>query len=217
MFELALFPLQTVLFPGIPLRLLIFEERYKKMINYCMEQHQPFGVVLIRKGVEALGPLAEPHAIGCTAQIVDTQPLEEGRINLTGIGHERFRILSLNREIQPYLVGNVELYPLLNPDPGKVIQAGSRLRYWVKRYLRILVEAGNGQFDFNQLPDDPVALAYLAASLTQLSPLQKQRLLARPDALDLLAEVQLHFRRETALVKAILSKNLKEQGVFSLN
>ena len=58
--EIPLFPLNTVLFPNAPLRLHIFEERYKRMVNDCLAEKQPFGVVLIRHGLEALGPLAEP-------------------------------------------------------------------------------------------------------------------------------------------------------------
>jgi len=70
MFELPLFPLNTVLYPGTPLYLHIFEPRYQRMINLCLNEHRPFGVVLIRHGQEALGPLAEPYRIGCTADII---------------------------------------------------------------------------------------------------------------------------------------------------
>src|SRR4030067_2100194 len=98
MFDLPLFPLNTVLFPGMPLPLHIFEERYKRLIRDCLETHQPFGVVLIRKGYEANGPLAEPHEIGCTARIVDIQPLSDGGINVITLGENRFRIHSLDRK-----------------------------------------------------------------------------------------------------------------------
>ena len=86
MFELPLFPLNTVLFPGMPLPLHIFEDRYKQMINNCLEEKEPFGVVLIRNGKEALGPLAQPHSIGCTARIVEVQKLSDGRMNITSVG-----------------------------------------------------------------------------------------------------------------------------------
>ena len=58
MITLPLFPLNTVLFPGIPVHLHIFEERYKEMISQCLEARVPFGVVLIKSGPEALGPAA---------------------------------------------------------------------------------------------------------------------------------------------------------------
>ena len=62
MATLPLFPLNTVLFPGMQLKLHIFEERYKLMINSCIESNQPFGVVLIKEGREAFDPIAIPSA-----------------------------------------------------------------------------------------------------------------------------------------------------------
>jgi len=87
----------------MPLPLHIFEDRYKQMIGECLEGDRLFGVVLIRNGSEALGPLAEPHTVGCTARIMEAQPLEEGRMQITTIGERRFRIHSLNYNL-PYLV-----------------------------------------------------------------------------------------------------------------
>jgi Lon protease-like protein len=95
MFELPLFPLNTVLFPGMPLPLRIFEERYKLMIRFCIENNQPFGVVLIRQGLEALGRLAEPYEIGCTARIIEVEPLAKGQMNISTLGEKRFRICQL--------------------------------------------------------------------------------------------------------------------------
>src|SRR5512147_2655499 len=92
MYELPLFPLNTVLFPGMPISLHIFEPRYKLMIEQCIQIAQPFGVVLIREGVEALGPSAEPHQIGCSAQITQVERLEDGRMNIVAVGVERFQI-----------------------------------------------------------------------------------------------------------------------------
>ncbi len=107
MFELPLFPLHTVLFPGTPIHLHIFEDRYKQMINLCLDKHRPFGIVLIREGMEALGPLAEPYRIGCTAHIVHIQRLEQDRMNIVAIGQERFEIQSLDFLAIPYLAGLV--------------------------------------------------------------------------------------------------------------
>ena len=70
-YKLPLFPLQTVLFPGAPILLHIFEERYRLMIGRCLEQNSPFGVVLIRQGTE-VDPDAIPYGVGTTAQIRDS-------------------------------------------------------------------------------------------------------------------------------------------------
>jgi len=66
--ELPLFPLNTVLFPGATLPLHVFEERYKQMINQCLESRSPFGVLLIRSGNE-VGTPTEPFEVGTTASI----------------------------------------------------------------------------------------------------------------------------------------------------
>jgi len=127
-YELPLFPLNTVLFPGMPLQLHIFEDRYKKMINLCLERSIPFGVVLIDRGSEAYGPLAEPKDIGCTAQIIETQPLADGRMNIVALGQERFRTIMVDRRKALYLNGIIELFPLQDENKDAVMQAGDRLK-----------------------------------------------------------------------------------------
>src|ERR1700748_2116934 len=69
---IPLFPLNTVLFPDGPLPLRIFETRYVDMVRYCMREHCPFGVVLIRAGSEVgTGAVGETSTIGTTARIGD--------------------------------------------------------------------------------------------------------------------------------------------------
>jgi uncharacterized protein len=217
MFELPLFPLNTVLFPGMPLQLHIFEERYKRMIQLCLDQRQPFGVVLIRHGREALGPLAEPHYVGCTARIIEVEPLSEGLMNIVALGQQRFRVLSLNYE-QPYLVGKVELYPIEALDTHDLADQGRILLPWVKRYMEILTRASDADLDPEHLPTDPLVLAYLAAVLLQIPADQKQRLLASTQATDLLANIQDIYRREVALLQRLLStENIENPGKISLN
>ena len=74
---IALFPLHTVLFPGGPLPLRIFETRYTDMVRRCMREQQPFGVVLIQEGDEA-GEVATTATVGCTARIADFHTLQDG-------------------------------------------------------------------------------------------------------------------------------------------
>ena len=167
MFELPLFPLNIVLFPGMPLSLHIFEDRYKLLIGKCIQERQPFGVVLIKKGIEASGPLAEPHLVGCTAYVSQVERLEQGRMNIGAIGRERFRIISMDQS-QSYLVGQVERYPIGDLNPGKQKQAADRLRPWVIRYLAILPEVEDMAIEPRLLPEEALPLAYLAATLLQV-------------------------------------------------
>ena len=217
--EIPLFPLNTVLFPGMPINLHIFEPRYKEMIRYCLETQSPFGVVLIREGDEALGPLADPYPIGCTAQITHMEQLENGHLDVFAVGLERFHIHGLSYD-QPYLTGMIEVLPFeMDHDSQHLIQAGTRLRPLVERYLAVLSEAAEEvEFDSTQLPNDPMALAYLAATVVQIPAAQKQELLATGEATELLADIRTIYQREVPLLRAILQHSPHdEMGMFSLN
>lgn len=216
--EMPLFPLNTVLFPGAPIHLHIFEERYKAMIGMCLEQRRPFGVVLIRRGTEALGPLAEPHTVGCSARIAKAQRLEQGRMNIVAIGQERFRILSLDSRAFPYLLGTVQPFPLEIGDPADLARRALRLRQQVAHLMQTQLRAAGQTLDPSSLPEDPVELAYLAASVLQISVEQKQQLLQIVRSVDLIERVRETYRREQALVEAILAHGDRESGLpFSVN
>ena len=215
--EVPLFPLRTVLFPGAPLHLHIFEERYKKMINLCIEREQPFGVVLIRHGMEALGPLAEPYLVGTLAKIIQVQQLPGERMNITTIGQDRFLILSLKPDLESYLIGYVKPLPLLEHDRAYVNHKLLRLRSQVERYIQALSEAGMAQFDLAQFPSDPVGFAFLSASLLQIANEQKQMILAAERVETLLAEVTNAYSRENALLKSFIAQDVEDHDKFSWN
>ncbi len=218
MFDLPLFPLGSVLFPGMTNSLYIFEDRYKDMINTCLEQRKPFGWVLIEEGREALGPLARPYRIGCTAQVFRVQPMEQGTMNITIIGQDRFEIKSLNYNHE-YLSGSVELYPLTRNNPERIERNEQRLRPLVERYLDTLAKAEDLEFDPMQLPADPVEFGYLAAAiLQQITNPQKQRLLSLPGASRLLSEIYSIYYREVALLDMMAERGDKAADEpFSLN
>jgi uncharacterized protein len=215
-YELALFPLNTVLFPGMPLALHIFEERYKLMIDQCIEEERPFGVVLISKGVEALGPVAEPHAIGCTAEIMRVDQLGDGRMNIAAIGRDRFKIVSLAFD-EPYLKAQVEPFPLLKPAPEVQASATRMLAPWVARYMEILSQVDGVDLDSEQLPGEPDAFAYLAATLLQVPAGRKQELLAAPGLLEMVESMRQLYRYEIPLARIMVAKQVQDQGIFSLN
>lgn len=109
MSTLRLFPLNTVLFPGMPLTLQVFEERYRLLISECLAQQEPFGVVLIREGPE-VGGTAVPHDMGATARIEHVQPVDGVRLAVQARGERRFRIVRLHHD-RAYLAAEVE-YPV---------------------------------------------------------------------------------------------------------
>jgi uncharacterized protein len=221
MYELPLFPLNMVLFPGSPVNLHVFEPRYKEMVGRCLEFDQPFGIVLIREGMATVGPLPDPHPIGCTARIASVEPSSDGNIDLVAVGVDRFRIESVRRDGgRPYLVGDVEAWPLPNGDRTVVARAEGRLRRWLERYLAVLVRASEGGFAFtsDQLPADAAALGFLAASILPLPARQKQPLLASGSLADLLETATTLYRTELALLENMVEhRDVDQPGPFSRN
>ncbi len=216
MYNLPIFPLNTVLFPGMPLKLHIFEERYKLMINHCYQNGQPFGVALIKSGQE-VGGRAEPFLIGCTATITELEPLPGGRMNIVAVGSDRFIAHSFRYD-QPYLVAEVETLSLANTNATSLSSTTRSLRPWVHHYLQTLADASETKFDIQQLPDDPIQFAYLASFLLEISSEQKQNLLNIEDADDLIANLRTIYRREVTLLSAMLApQTADDAGVFSAN
>jgi Lon protease-like protein len=218
MVDMPLFPLNTVLFPGAPLQLHIFEERYKRMIELCLKEQRQFGVVLIREGLEALGPLAEIYDVGTSARILHIQRVEQGRMNIVVLGEDRFRVLSVDRETKAYLTAVVEPYPInITYEEMATFQA-TRLHPQVKRFIQRLVDAGGVKMDTHQLPEDPAALAYMASSILQISPQQKQTLLMMEELHELIAHLRALYRRELAFLDITLTEHdVPMNGSFSQN
>jgi len=220
--SMPLFPLNTVLFPGMPLSLHIFEDRYKQMINECIADKNPFGVVLISEGLEALGPLAETHLMGCSAKITQVQPLGGGRMTLVALGKDRFRVLKVDRDSQPYLVGHVEIQPMTPSGVEGLEEAARKLRPQVFRYLEMLSEAGDVNFDPKQIPEEPLTLAHFAAFLVRIDADEKQTLLESASQAAFLRAVRRLFTRENALLETMIRQSEREKtdgnpGPFSLN
>jgi Lon protease-like protein len=88
---LPLFPLEIVVFPGAPLPLHIFEPRYKEMIGECLSENRPFGMVRAKENALS--------AIGCSARIINiTKKYEDGRMDISAEGAQRFEIIPVNQE-----------------------------------------------------------------------------------------------------------------------
>jgi ATP-dependent Lon protease len=107
--EIALFPLPNiVLFPNIVVPLHIFEDRYKSMINNCIDQDEVFGLVLLRSGAEEESEQTI-HRVGVSARVVEVERLEEGRMNILCEGESRFRVYRFTQQV-PFWKGTVEFF-----------------------------------------------------------------------------------------------------------
>ncbi len=204
MADLSLFPLNTVLFPGMQLKLHIFEERYKIMINQCIEDQKPFGVVLIENGEEALGPLATPHLVGCTAQITQVQKLPYERMNIVAIGQQRFNINTIT-QTNPFLVGDVNYFTPTMDENSKINQYARLLRPLIIEYLDILSNIEEINFDRDQIPHSPTSVAQVASILLQTETKTKQQLLAIDKMSVLMRELVEIYNLETMLLNVRIS------------
>ena len=119
---IPLFPLHTVLFPGGPLPLRIFETRYTDMVRRCMREQQPFGVVLIQEGEEA-GPVATTATVGCSARIADFYTLQDGLLGISCVGERKFRVQRVWRAADGLNMGEVSW---LAPEPQISAAGGVR-------------------------------------------------------------------------------------------
>lgn len=204
--EICLFPLNTVLFPGMLLPLHIFEERYLFMINRCLNEQSPFGVVSIRHGVEALGPLPEPQKVGCLANIFHVSRLEDGRIDLLTVGGDRFKIIKLNHE-GPYLSGFVDMFPIETEQTPEDIMNMLRIKPSILQYLDLIVKVqpdttqAKLPYKQNEFPKDPLDLLYMASSILQLPVEEKQELLEVETIRSLWKKISRIYRRELAVLE----------------
>jgi Lon protease-like protein len=115
---LPLFPLGSVLYPGGPLTLRIFEPRYVDMVGRCMKELTGFGVVLLVQGREAGAGTIATAATGTEAKIVDFYQLDDGLLGLTCVGQRRFRLVRAWRQEDGLNVGEVEDLP---EDPVRAV------------------------------------------------------------------------------------------------
>src|SRR5215472_16940096 len=122
---LPLFPLGTVLFPGLLLPLHIFEERYRQLVRDLRDGPEPrrFGVIAIRQGRETgVAGIRALYEIGCTATLRQVQELEDGTCDIVTVGTDRFRLTGLD-DSRPYLQGKVYLLPEEIGDPAGAAEA----------------------------------------------------------------------------------------------
>lgn len=216
--EIPLFPLRTVLFPGMPLPLQIFEERYRVMTRELLENDGVFGVLLIREGQE-VGGGALPYEIGTTAAIERWQEAPGGRYLLTARGRQRFRLLRMLAP-RPYPFGEVELIDDAEPaDDPFAYELAEQVRSSFPSYFQLALSLTDQWARGMRLPRKPHALVNFLAPWLQAEEIEKQQLLEVPDArgrVALLAEL-LDRLLEKTRVEAFHYRLRKYHGFGSRN
>jgi len=202
---LPLFPLGTVLFPGLLLPLHIFEDRYRLLVRDLQDRPEPrqFGVIAIRHGRETgVDGIQALHEIGCVATLRQVKPLEDGRCDVVTVGTQRFRLAALD-DSKPYLQGQVDLLTEETGDEAAAAQAVRVVRDGFRAYLSTLAERGVTQISVPELPEDPVTLSYLVAASMIIDLGDRQALLAEPDALHRLTAERTLLARELTMLRTL--------------
>ncbi len=169
--EIALFPLNAVLFPGGLLPLRVFEQRYMEMAKACMREDAPFGVCLIREGRE-VGEPATPEEVGCLARIVEWDMQQLGVLSITARGEQRFRIRDRRTEPDGLQRAQVDLLPeeVDAALPDEFLACARLLRLVIEEHGARLIEA---PFRFD-------SCSWVSARLTEILPVPlaaKQKLM----------------------------------------
>jgi len=202
---LPLFPLGTVLFPGLLLPLHIFEERYRQLVRDLTAGPEPrrFGVIAIRQGRETgVDGIQALHEIGCTAALRQVKELDDGRYDIVTVGADRFRLVSVD-DSRPYLQGEVDLLAEEAGEQTAAGQAARVVRDGFRAYLSALAERGVTQISAPELPTDPVTLSYLVGASMIIDLSDRQTLLAEPDALHRLAAERTLLSRELTMLRTL--------------
>ncbi len=189
---LPLFPLHTVLFPGGPLALRIFEPRYLDMVRRCFREQGEFGVVLIIEGAEA-GVAATIASIGTTARLVDFDPLPDGLLGITCVGGRRFRLHQREQQGDGLNVGTIELLAedQVCPLPVELAHLADLLR-------DVLPKLGRAYAHVDADYDSAGWVANRWAEVLPLEPEEKLKLLGLEDPLVRLTQVAAWSTRQPA-------------------
>jgi Lon protease-like protein len=205
---MPLFPLGTVLYPGMVLPLHIFEERYRQLVRDLLDGPEPhrFGVIAIREGRETgADGVTSLYDIGCVAELREATSYDDGRFDLITVGTERFRLGPLDRS-QPYLRAEIEPVPDGIADEAGAALATTAAQGTFRAYLDALVERGGATVRVEELPDEPVLLSYVIAAAMIVDLPEHQGLLAEPDAKARLEAEQGLLSREIAMLRATTSR-----------
>jgi uncharacterized protein len=188
--ELPMFPLGSVLLPGMAMPLHIFEPRYRALTRRCLDGDRRFGVVLIERGSEVGGGDVRCD-VGTRAEVVQAAELEDGRWFMTVVGVDRIRVDRWLPD-DPYPRAEVTLLPGRPPGPGA---ATTRLAVEraLRRVLALRAELGEPAAPATvELDDDPQVAVWQAVVLAPLGAFDTQRALEVVDAdqrLDLVARL----------------------------
>ncbi len=187
-----IFPLATVLYPGMRLPLRIFEPRYMDMAKACLKHDSAFGVCLIREG-EEVGTPAVPETVGCLARIAEWDMETVGILKVKAQGLERFRLLRTKTTGAGLILGDIErMGAEAAAEPPELAESADFVR-------KVVAALGSARFAEPYRYDDASWVGFRLAEILPLRTPVKQKLLELTDPVARLSILH-RFLREQGLV-----------------
>ncbi|MCW2566131.1 MAG: peptidase lon domain protein [Mycobacterium sp.] len=223
--DLPLFPLGTVLFPGVVLPLHIFEPRYRELVRRLMDAPEgpgrEFGVVGIRQGWEVGDDQVESlYEVGCTAELRQVTGFTDGTFDIVAVGRRRFRLESVRSDAAPFLHGSVDWLPEQACAADEASLLTTSVTSVFAQYLRLLAAGTTGEGDGQgpviaeqaaedleaqvaALPTDPLTLSHLVAASAPLPQDDRQLLLEERSTVNRLRLVLRLLKREATMLRRL--------------
>lgn len=207
--QLPIFPLNTVVFPGVTFPLHVFEDRYRSLVHHLLtisdKPDRLFGIVAIREGFEVgAHGVQSVHRVGCVVQMTSVDPYPDGRFDIEVVGRRRLRLDGLDTS-GTYLVGDVETVPERPDNSRQALHEAARTRETFEDYRRRLSTMRDAEVLDGDLPRDPEFLSYSLAATCLLTLAERQAMLEAPTALERLVMLRLAMVEEMRAMQAIPS------------
>ena len=189
--QLPIFPLPLVMLPNELLPLHIFEDRYRQMLKDVEVQSRFLGVVLYDP-YESFDERPPLGAVGCVAEIRESETLDDGRSNILTLGLVRFRLIDYIDEGEPYLVGDVEFFEDEKEDATELEPLADNVYALFERMAKAAFKMSGSR---GRVPEiqrtDPEALSFLITAAFNFENEKKYSLLKTTSTVERLTELKL--------------------------
>ncbi len=200
--KLPLMPLNTVVFPGMPIPLALSEPHYLQMAQYCAEEDREFGIVLIREGAEVGDQPVVTHNVGTTAAIAQVRDVGD-HIMMFAVGRRRFRIVRMIGE-DPYPQAEVQL--LEDRRRTRVsCEFIEDMRAAFAEQVDLILQLLGLEGTQLEIPQRADKLSYMIAAHLRVDLAEKQQLLEMDDTRARLAHEIETMRREIKEYRLLLA------------
>jgi len=172
--ELPIFPLPLVMFPHVIVPLHIFEERYRLMINNCIEGAEAFGIVFIPSG--SAEDESAIRRVGVSAKVVQFDRLDDGRLNIMAAGEKRFHVRRFTGS-SPFWKADVEYFDDDQETGDELQESYTETVRLYREASRLAAKLRGVELDEVRISESPELLSYMVSYVLGVEPEPKQELL----------------------------------------